>query len=177
MLHGLLIAVTAALAASDVAVDVQTTGRVSRGEVHGTLRVPLDALLTTIADCDGTAAWFPTLSDTHTVARSPTVRCAGRTELPWPLHDRRWAIDIEVPPAPPGVVVIAFRYVPGSGDLVSMEGRYTLRALDPHTTWVSYENTVDLGVWVPAFVVDWVSHDVLPRVLAGLEGAARSGPG
>lgn len=152
-------------------------GSPTTGAVSGSVELPLEAAVTVITDCAGTAAWFPDMLDSVLVARwDHGYRCAGRTNLPWPLADRTWAIDVGWGQREDGAVVATFAYVPGSGNLAAMDGRYVLEPVGADRTRVTYEGAVDLGFWLPGCLLDWATSHLLPGVLTGLELAGRPRP-
>jgi hypothetical protein len=154
----------AAFGAQVDAVEV-TAGQLNHGRVVGTVDGDATAIMRVIRDCEGTARWFPDLLEARLVAEhSDGYRCAGVTDLPWPLADRTWTIDVRV-----SGDVARFALVPGTGNVVVMEGRYALTERSDGRTEVDYEAWVDIGVWVPEFVVAWATRRVLPGILAGLE--------
>lgn len=149
-------------------------GRPSTGSVSGTVDLTVDATLAVITDCAGTAAWFPDMLGSELVeAWDHGYRCAGVTNLPWPLADRTWAIDVGWSQREDGAWIATFAYVRGSGNVAEMEGRYLLEPVGDARTRVTYEGKVDLGFWLPGCVLDWATSHLLPSVLHGLEDAGR----
>jgi hypothetical protein len=163
----------AAGAATDVVVDV-VPGRLNHGSVSGTVAMPISEVVGKVMDCEGTSDWFPNLYGTRLVeADAHAYRCSGSTDLPWPLSDRTWSIDVEEDRNADGDLVIRFAYVPGSGNLAEMRGAYVLRAVGDATE-VRYTAGIDLGVWVPQAIVEWATRQLLPGILDGLEQGAGS---
>jgi len=163
-------ATTAVHAAELQSIEVEV-GRPSTGRLVGTVDVPPAEVLAIVLDCASTGDWFPDLVDTHVVG---VDRCAGATDLPWPMADRTWAIDVWVEPQ--GEAWLAgFAYVPGSGDLASMEGHWLLEPTEEGGTRVTYEVSIDLGFWIPEPLVGWATRRVMPGILDGLEAQASVG--
>jgi hypothetical protein len=166
---------TLALAAQAADVDLVEVipGRPSVGRVEGTVDAPLDQVLSVIGDCAGTARWFPDMLESRLVSSwEGGYRCAGATDLPWPLKDRTWTIDVALAPGDDGAWIATFDYVPGSGNLAEMSGRYVVSPGENGRTDVTYEGRVDLGFWLPCAVVAWATAHLLPEVVHGLERAA-----
>ena len=158
-----------ALALEPISLDVQV-GRPSHGVIVGIVAVPVEQVLDIVMDCDRSDRWFPDLEDTRVVGPG---RCAGTTDLPWPISDRVWEIDTFAEGGADRWEA-RFAYVEGSGNLGSLHGRYVLERLDAGRTRVTYEGWVDLGFWAPQPLVAWATARVLPGILAGIEREARS---
>lgn len=162
------IAVTAAGAADLTTLSVEL-GRPSHGVVAGVVERPLAEVVELAADCEGSSSWFPDVRDTRVVSDDGvTVRCSGRTDLPWPLADRVWQIDTTIEDHG-DVVVVAFTLV--EGNLDALQGGYVLEDLGDGRTSITYEAWVDLGFWVPEALVDWATRRVLPEIVRGIEVA------
>ena len=159
--------IATATAAEDVSITVEVA-RTSHGAVSGIVDAPIERVLDLIIDCDGADAWFPELVATHTVAPG---RCGGGTNLPWPVTDRTWQIDVHPAEVERGWDV-SFAYVAGTGNLARMDGAYHLEPLADGRTRVTYEVWIDLGFWVPDPLVAWATRRVLPGILQGLEAEA-----
>jgi len=171
-----LFASTAA-AAHPYAVDVDV-GRLSRGEIVGVVDVPVEEALAIVMDCDQADVWFPDMLDTDVVSvDGDVIRCAGATNLPWPVPDRTWQIDSEAHlEVVDGVEtwVAAFDYVEGTGNLDVLRGRYLLQRAGAGQTLVRYEAFVDLGFWIPEPLVNWATRRILPGILMGMEAHAET---
>lgn len=159
-----------AVAVGPVTLEIEP-GRVSRGMVSAVLDAPLPQVLAAVMDCGKADQWVPDLVDTAVVwEKDGRVRCQGRTNLPWPLTDRQWQIDLQRE-AGPGAesAVVTFEYVRGSGNLELLGGRFALQAVDAHHTRVRCDASVDLGFWIPEPLLVWATDRVLPGILTGLE--------
>lgn len=173
--------ITAALAAvagmADPVVTVER-GEVTYGSVVDVVPVRLDRLVEVATDCGRFDEWFPDMRDTHVVATvAGVVRCRGAMDLPWPLADRHWDVLVDWEPVDiDGArgAVVSIDYLPGSGNLEAMKGRYVLESVGPDgaCTRVRYEAWVDLGTWLPDFVLGWATQRILPGVITGLEEQA-----
>lgn len=164
--------------ASEPVVHVQG-GEIGMGRIVGVVDAPLDVVLDVVLDCDRTDAWFPKLVDTRVVPGddADTPRCAGSTDLPWPMVDRTWTIEVGAYQETEGerqIWVVPFMYV-GGGNLEEMYGGYHLRPHGPdgQQTEITYEAWVDLGTWIPAPLIAWATKRILPGVLSGIESEAR----
>jgi len=172
----LALAVVSAAHAAVVDEVAARGGRPAHGRVAGTVHLPVDRVLEILQDCEGFSRWFPDLHEVRTVGPG---RCAGRTDLPWPLPDRTWVLQTTSTQRADHSWDLAFAYVRGSGNLIAMEGRWQVEEAAGGGTRVVYEASVDLGLPVPDVLVAWATRRVLPEVLAGLEahGERASAPG
>lgn len=152
-------------------------GQATKGEVVGIVDVPMDTVLAIVKDCEATPGWFPQLRDTKVVGESLAGElCSGATELPWPMADRTWTIEVGVyEETRDGVAgwVVPFRYVSG-GTLEQMYGGYHLQPWGPdgRQTLVTYEAWVDLGTWIPDSLIAMASKRILPGLIGGIEEEA-----
>ena len=153
----------------DIAVSV-VAGVPHKGEVVGLIDAPVDDVLRTILDCEGFESWFP---DMRQVERISSEACRGTMNLPWPLADRTWTIDVGEAVQAESVWRVSFDYVPGSGNLEELHGTFSVAAHQGGTL-VHYEAWVDLGCWVPQWAMNWAAQRILPQLIAGLEMQARS---
>jgi hypothetical protein len=165
----LLITGMAAQGADLTRVEVEP-GRSSHGVVVGVVDVPVAVVLERVVDCVGSSSWFPDVYGTTVVSDDgEVIRCAGHTDLPWPLADRSWRIDTTVERGADGSFVVPFTLA--EGNLEELHGRYVLEGLADGRTRVTYEAWVDLGFWVPPALLDWATNRVLPAILEGIEAA------
>lgn len=175
----LMLAITAALAAPTVHVQ---PGRPTYGSVMDTVDAPIDIVRQVVSDCARLQLWFPDMRDTRVVARLGSgVRCEGVMDLPWPVADRSWHVFIdgsEVVVNGQPAVLVRFAYIQGSGNLADMSGHFRLQAAPGGGTRVTYEAWVDLGFWLPSFVLSWATQRVLPGIIEGIrtEAVLRTAP-
>jgi len=165
----LLLAVSASAAVVDeVAAE---GGRPAHGWVEGAVELPVTRVLDILSDCEGFADWFPDLVESRPAGPG---RCAGRTNLPWPIPDRTWVLETSPSQQADDTWEVSFAYVEGSGNLNRMDGRWVLRGTPDGATQVRYEAWVDLGIPMPDVLVAWATRQVLPDVLTGLEDHGHS---
>ena len=157
-----------AAAAHVKSVEADSHGTSGKGIVVGIVDAPMDDVAALIQDCERMGEWFPDILETTEVAGgSGTPLCRGTTDVPWPLEDRVWTVESSHRQAAGGWEVYEFRYLPGSGNLTEMDGRYWLRE-GAGGTEVRYEVTIDLGIWVPSPIVGWATQRWLPGIVHGL---------
>jgi hypothetical protein len=146
---------------------------VSHASVRGLVEVDLPEVLAIVTDCASYEQWFPDIRQTRVLSRGlGELRCAGQTDLPWPVPDRSWEIDVQSVSGSQ-TALASFQYVPGSGNLQALSGSYTLVRVEAGLTEVTYEVTVDPGFWVPSFLVAW-AHQGLLGVFEAIEQQARA---
>ncbi len=191
MMHFILSAVSIALGSLTLATSSPTLevnwepgdvavravgGETAKGEVVGVVDVPLERVLDIVMDCEGNADWFPQARDTVLVSEDDNVMiCHGRTDLPWPMGDRSWTIEVGAyPETHKGVEtwVVPFMHN-GEGTVEEMFGGYHLQrwGKDGQQTLVTYEAWVDLGIWIPEPILNWATRRILPGILTGIEDA------
>ena len=148
------------------------TGEVTKAEIVGVVDAPLEEVLAVVLDCERTSEWFPAILESRRVgSHADGSVCEGRTAAPWPVAPRSWTIDVSSYPSRVDGVdtwVVPFAYVQGSGNLDEMYGGYHLQRLGDRTL-VSYEAWLDLGFWMPEFLVSWGTKTILCGLLDALE--------
>ena len=99
--------------------------------------------------------------------------CFGITDTPWPMDDREWVIRAE------GgltnidgmeVILSTFTFVPGAGNIVDIYGYWLLIPWgdDGAQTLARYHLEVDLGTWLPDFLLEWSTENFLPLKVQGI---------
>ena len=66
-----------------------------------------------------------------------------------------------------------FEYVQGSGNLVDVQGYWLLLPWgdDGSQSLVRYHVAIDLGTWLPDFLLEWSTENFLPMKIQGLRDA------
>lgn len=188
----LLIAWTAPLRAAGTELSGDELARLDRGEVVARLvevpgerhraglaaRVlphPPDRVLRAVADADHWAEWVPFLSRSE---REPPPREGGAAgarprwelafDLPFPLRDRHYAARLTVAGDGAGGRTVSWASVPGSGNVASARGSFTLSPRGPAGTLVVFRTATDPGDATPRFLLERALRESLPWVLDGL---------
>jgi len=99
--------------------------------------------------------------------------CFGITDTPWPMDDREWIIRAEgglTTIDGMEVVLSTFTFVPGAGNLVDIDGYWLLIPWgdDGSQTLARYHLEVDLGTWLPDFLLEWSTENFLPLKIQGI---------
>lgn len=102
--------------------------------------------------------------------------CHGITDTPWPMENREWVIrasDERVQVDGMDVNLSVFEYVQGSGNLVDVQGYWLLLPWgdDGSQSLVRYHVAIDLGTWLPDFLLEWSTENFLPMKIQGLRDA------
>jgi len=99
--------------------------------------------------------------------------CHGITDTPWPMEDREWVIrasDEQTQIDGMDVILSTFEYVEGSGNLEDINGYWLFIpwGSDGSQTLARYHLEVDLGTWLPDFLLEWSTENFLPIKIQGL---------
>lgn len=99
--------------------------------------------------------------------------CHGITDTPWPMEDREWVIrasDEVTQIDGMEVILSTFEYVEGSGNLEDINGYWLFIpwGADGSHTLARYHLEVDLGTWLPDFLLEWSTENFLPIKIQGL---------
>lgn len=102
--------------------------------------------------------------------------CHGITDTPWPMENREWVIaasEEHVELDGMDVHISVFEYVQGSGNLVDVQGYWLLLPWgdDGSQSLVRYHVAIDLGTWLPDFLLEWSTENFLPLKIQGLRDA------
>ena len=92
----------------------------------------------------------------------------GITDTPWPMDDREWVLQAAGGPTQVDgvdVIVSTWSYVPDSGNLVDTHGYYLAIpwGSDGSQCLLRYRIQVDLGTWLPDFLLTWSQENFLPN--------------
>ncbi len=145
------------------------------GEVAGT---PYE-ILAVLLDVAAHPKWLPDCIESRTVRRLDTWRYIiyTRTDAPWPVSDREAVIENEVIFLdPPRKVKVTFDALPasdvaharGTVRMKSVNGYYSIEAIDDRRSLVQYELDADPAGVLPAWLVNYQSTRNPLETLAGL---------
>ncbi|MCA9565832.1 MAG: SRPBCC family protein [Myxococcales bacterium] len=161
----------------EILVEV-VNGDVPIGDVLGVVDAPAQQVLDIIVDFDSWHEFMPSMTETEvTSTEGEYYICRAVTDTPWPMDDRvysfrAWAGETEVD----GMTVLTsnWDYVEGSGNLEDTEGYWLLIPWgeDGSKTLVRYYLTADLGTWLPDFLLNWGTENMLPSLIEGLRSRA-----
>ncbi|MBA2661312.1 MAG: hypothetical protein H0U74_03405 [Bradymonadaceae bacterium] len=158
-----------------VSVDMKQLDTVNRGEVVGLVKAPISEVWPVITDCGKYEEWRDSIVDTGVVRKeSDTVLvCKGTARVPFPASNRHGHFRVtNLPSTVAGIAgfTSAFKYIEGSGNLSDMFGYWLLQPYEGNEeyTVIKYVLNVDIGGWLPDFLVRWASRRVLPDTIHGV---------
>jgi hypothetical protein len=113
------------------------------------------------------------LNEESTGPDSGTVTCRGLTDTPWPMEDRGWTIiAVGGRQMVDGVEVglSTWTYVPGSGNIEDTTGYWLAMPWGENgeQTLLRYHLQVDLGTWLPDFILEWSTESFLPSKIVNI---------
>ena len=161
------------LNAGEILVD-GVEGEIPTGNAIGVIDAPPAEVSALISDFNRHSEYFEdiTLSELEGTEGDYGLG-RGITDTPWPMDDREWllrmrTIETEVDGVP--AYVSTWEYVPGSGNLVDTQGYYLCIdwGTDGTQTLLRYFISVDLGTWLPGFLLEWSMENMLPGRIEGL---------
>ena len=157
----------------EILIDV-IPGEVPVGDVLGVIDAPPEALHAIIADVSRHDEIFADTSLSEVVGQDGEYLLQhGITDTPWPMADREWTLRAWSGPMEVeglAVLVSTWEYVPDSGNIVDTEGYYLLIPWgdDGSKTLLRYHIMVDLGTWLPDFLLEWSTENMLPDQVRAL---------
>jgi hypothetical protein len=164
----------AELGAGEVIVDVDVDGNEVSGTIIGVVDGPVDAVFEIIADFADQDSWIPDMYDAEVVQSGSDVTiCAGKTDLPWPLADREYQLEVRNGPSPShGEQAYSSRWtmVEGIGNMVTNDGFWLVTPFngDVSRTLVSYRFVADSGIAAPDGMEQSATRRMLPGFITGL---------
>src|SRR5690554_2825677 len=170
----------------DVLVTLQQNDSVNRGVATGIIQAPMSDVVPLVEECWKYGDWRDNIKDTSLVSRSSNERvvCAGTAKVPFPARDRDGHFNVHNHTRTLGGVesfVSTFSYIDGSGNLGDMYGYWILQPYGPNDehTLMRHVLNVDIGGWLPDFLVRWANSRILPDMVIGarqyLADRARTG--
>lgn len=152
-----------------------TAGRINRGEAVGVVRAPIEEVWPIVEDCGKYDDWRDVIKDTAVLRResASTVICKGTTILPFPAQNRHGHFRVKNVRTKIGgadAYLSTFHYLKGSGNVEEMYGYWLLQswgAAGEHTI-VKHVMNVDMGGFVPDFLVRWASNSIMPSMITGI---------
>ncbi len=154
-----------------------------RGEAR--IAASAEQILAAIKDVDSHTEWMHRCADARllrVVDEQETI-LYNRTDSPWPVWDRDVVVSSRIERAADGSQIsVLFRNVdaeemPVQDDAVRMprlEGSYTLTAISPEETQVTYTVEVDVGGSIPGWVAEMVARDLPYKTLTSLRQRTQS---
>ena len=143
-----------------------------RGVATTVLAIPAERLFAAMADLAHWPEFMPYMTRSTVVAGTPGEVWEQRLELPLPLRDRQYRVRVQADRDDTGRWFVAWRHVPGSGNLRGLDGRMTLRAIGGDRTAVELRLWSDLGGFAPVATQEAMLRRSLGWILDGLQQQA-----
>ncbi len=163
------------LASGGVHVDVKKTGEVNSGTVIGLVKAPVSEIAPIVAACGKYSDWRDSILNTGVIKTesATVVVCKGTAKVPFPASNRDGHFRVENKDAKIGGVdsfTSVYGYIENTGNLNDMYGYWLLQPFDgnPEYTVVKHILNVDIGGWLPDFLVRWATRNVLPDTIYGV---------
>lgn len=171
-----------ALDAGEILVDI-TDDAVPTGDAIGVVEASPEAVLDFLRDFDRHAQFMEDITTSRVLwTDGDNLLCRGVTDTPWPMDDRTWTIrqwlgEMVVEGVP--VLVNTWEYVPDSGNIVDTQGYWLIAdwGTSGDRALVRYHISVDLGTWLPDFLLHWGTANMLPGRIEALRNAVPPQPG
>ena len=158
-----------------ILVDV-VNGEVPVGDAIGVIDASQDQVRAILFDLDRFADYMPDVVESETLGRDGEAYLFRAViDTPWPMSQREFTVRIWVSEGDEeGDLqhVGTWDYVPDSGNLVDIEGFILLLPWgdDGARTLLRYHLSVDLGTWVPDFLIAWATENMLPGMVHNIRG-------
>jgi hypothetical protein len=144
------------------------------GESIGVVHARIEAVVNLLRDLESYDRIFEHTLRSEIVGQDGEFMLqSGITTMPWPMADREWTVRVWQ-----GYVEIdglpgwqsTWDYLPGSGNLLDLQGDYLLLPWgeDGLYTLVRYRVAADLGTWLPASLLPWSVEDLLPNQIEAI---------
>ncbi|RAL24888.1 hypothetical protein DL240_01380 [Lujinxingia litoralis] len=158
----------------DVLTSLKQGDRVNRGVATGIIQAPMEDVIPLVAECWKYGDWRDNIKDTALISRSSAERvvCSGTAKVPFPARDRDGHFNVHNHTRTLGGVesfVSTFSYIEGSGNMGDMFGYWILQPYGPNNehTLMRHVLNVDIGGWLPDFLVRWATRRTLPDMVLG----------
>ena len=151
----------------EIVLDV-VPGAVPVGDAMGVVDYTPEQVFNVVSDFDKHGEFMSDLALAEvTGTDGDALFCHGITDTPWPMDDREWIIRAGGGPTEVdgvNVYLVAWTYVPDSGNLVDTNGYWLAMpwGADGTQTLLRYRIQVDLGTWLPDFLLSWSTENFLP---------------
>ena len=167
------------LQAGEVLIDViRRDGMVA--DVMGVIEAPTQAVLDVIDDYDSYTEFMPYMVEWELHGQEGEFQTyRGVTDTPWPMDDRYFVVRCWSGPREiDGIqaLVNTWDYVPDTGNLADTEGYWLMLPWGEQGqhTLLRYYLLNDLGTWIPEFLMEWASGNLLPDTIAVIRERVRT---
>lgn len=163
------------LAAGQSVVTLEQAQAVNRGVVIGVIKAPVEEVWPIVSECGKYADWREVLKDTAVIRRESATKivCKGTAVVPFPARNRNGHFLVHNRKQVVGGIesyVSTYSYLPGSGNLGDMFGYWLVQpwGADNEHSIVKFVLNVDIGGWLPDFLVRWATGRTLPDTIYGI---------
>lgn len=162
------------LNAGEILIDT-VQGPAPIGDVMGIISHSPETVMTLVANFELHSEFYDDVSFSETVGQEGDYHLLhGITDTPWPMDDREWVLRAAgAPTQVDGVDVIlsTWAYIPDSGNLVDTQGYYLAIPWgnDGSKCLLRYRIQVDLGTWLPDFLLTWSQENFLPNKIRNIQ--------
>ena len=159
----------------EVHVELDKSSSVNRGIVIGIIQDDINDVTPLIARCWEYGDWRDNLTDTGLEERRSdnNVVCSGTARVPFPGRNRDGHFDVHNQSTEvegPRAYVSTFEYIEDSGNLEDMFGYWVAYPYGPDNehTMLKHVLNVDIGGWLPDFLIRWATRRTLPNTVLGI---------
>lgn len=174
------------LAAGEILVTTSTTDKgANRAEMLAIVHAPLELLEPIVSNFAKADAWTshirkPKVQNETNGDDGRRFECSAVTPVPV-FGDRNWTAQCHYRMASidgQNAFVASWEYIPGSGNIKDTRGYWILLPVgDGSKTLIQYIIEADLGLPLPGPVTQWVTKQMLPQAIKGLEKVCDCIPG
>jgi hypothetical protein len=149
-------------------------GATPEGDAMGVVNASAETIARILEDFAAYPQWMEDQPTAEVRSEENGVRrCYGVTDTPWPMDDRDWEVFAQGGPQQMDgvdVILLTWQHVPGTGNVVDTQGYWLLIpwGADGSQTLVRYRLRVDLGTWLPDFLMSWATENFLPNKIENL---------
>ncbi len=159
-------------AAGDPYVSV-TRGDPNRAELCGIINGTPSQVWAVIMDYGSYEDWFPDQQEASVVSTSGNSSVLeGEVHMPFPWANRRFRINEthrETTVDGQTHYIDTWTHVEGSGNIDDTTGFWYVMPYGSDQTMVRLVTFVDLGVWLPDFIINWGTRRMLPGIVEGIQ--------
>ena len=145
------------------------------GESVAVLDGSVGELAEILFDWEGLPDWIPAQSAARILEqKGDSMVVYGESKMPFPFGKRKYRARVATGEATDEsgqpIAYLTWRYIPGSGNLKESRGFWYIQPYGDSSerTLARYVAYADPGIWLPSFIIDWATKDVLPKVMKAL---------
>lgn len=127
-------------------------------------------------DWENFPEWIPAQSVARVLEQEgDSLVVYGESKMPFPFGRRKYQARVvtgeETDESGEPIAYLTWQYIPGSGNIKQSSGFWYMRPYGEggDQTLARYVAYADPGIWLPSFIIDWATKDVLPKVMKALQ--------